>query len=548
MDGTGFDWLVRELFGLGAGTRRGMLRLLATLALVGGSAALRGAEDARANGAGIGGGGHRKRKRRRQGQHRSGHNNKAQRRRQRARQRKKQCTPTSRAITCAGKCGQIKNNCKKSVDCGSCGCDPPCDACRVCNEVTRVCETDPNQQGDACGEPGQVCQASGDCACDATSCASGQSCDGGDCGVACGGDFCPAAMETCDEGSCQPCDVCASGCPFASVQDAIDDADANDTISICAGVFVGNVFIDKNVTILGAGDDATTLQGTGDGRVVGISGTPTVEIRNLTITGGNSPSVGGGIANSNATTTLVNVTVTGNHAAQRGGGIDINFGGSMTLTACRVIGNEADEFGGGIYNVGQLELHQTSVTENTSGASGGGLGNGSGVVQATDCTFAGNTAELHGGAIRNEDGGSVTLTGCTLTENTASHDGGAFYTIRGTVIAENCTFADNEATSDSGGALLNRDAEVTLTGCTVSGNRAGDTGGGLRVDTVVDPGGTLRLVGTGVTDNEAGNDGGGIFNFGGVVILEQGSDVSGNEAPPGTPNDCVNAGGGTGCP
>src|SRR5215210_974303 len=40
------------------------------------------------------------------------------------RKKKKKCKPQPTATTCAAQCGEIRNNCKKPVDCGPC--TPPC--------------------------------------------------------------------------------------------------------------------------------------------------------------------------------------------------------------------------------------------------------------------------------------------------------------------------------------------------------------------------------------------------------------------------------------
>ena len=82
---------------------------------------------------------------------------------------------------------------------------------------------------------------------------------------------CAAEANTiCEDGSCQPCDVCPSGCAFTSVQAAIDfNAPQLQTIRVCAGTYAGDLTIERSLTLIGAGDaqDAasnTILQGSGD--------------------------------------------------------------------------------------------------------------------------------------------------------------------------------------------------------------------------------------------------------------------------------------------
>jgi hypothetical protein len=120
------------------------------------------------------------------------------------RKKKKKCKTT--AQVCAGTCGTVRYKCKKkrkTADCGPCACNPPCDACFICNATTKVCQPDPDQQGEPCGTPGQICQAGGVCACDASSCGDTTPiCDGESC-VACSAELpCPDGCCA-NDGSCQ---------------------------------------------------------------------------------------------------------------------------------------------------------------------------------------------------------------------------------------------------------------------------------------------------------------------------------------------------------
>jgi hypothetical protein len=413
MDGSRFDRLMREL--LGGGSRRGLLRLSASLPLFGGLAALLDVDESDA----------RRRKRRK---------------RQRKR-RRKQCNARSKERTCAGKCGPVKNNCQKTVDCGSCSCNPPCPDCQRCNESTGACEPDPAQLGNACrdGAPG-CCGAPGVCT-DPQS-------DSDHCGAC--GNACAAASEICDSGACQPCDVCAT-CTQTTVQGAINAASDGDTIRICAGTYsrsgtaeVANID-GKDLTLIGAGagSGGTIFDGGQDdteSAVVDFSQS-TSELQKLSITGASGwPAIG----MANGTLTLSDVTVTGNTIYGNTGGAIFNIGGTLILNA------------------------GSSVTGNAS------------------------ESDLGGGGILT-DGGSVTMNaGSRVTGNVATRgSGGGIYIIQGSV-------------------TLNAGSHVT-------GNTAAITGGG-------------------------------IYNNDGTVTVNPGSELNDNSAPPGNPNDCVNDGGGTGCP
>src|SRR5206468_10084041 len=115
-----------------------------------------------------------------------------------------------------------------------------------------------------------------------------------------------------------------------------------DTLDV-AGHCTGDFTIDKDLTL--QGDGSTVLDGNGSGTTVTITGTPTVALGDLTVTGGTG-SVLGGVA-----------------PGTFGGGI-ANFTGTVTLTRVSVIGNTAsgdNAYGGGIYDKGTLTLVSSAV-------------------------------------------------------------------------------------------------------------------------------------------------------------------------------------------
>ena len=125
-------------------------------------------------------------------------------RKRRKKKKKPACIPEARAVTCAGKCGSVTNNCQTAVNCGD------CPVCQRCNAASATCGPDPNQQGDSCGQTGQVCLANGACACDASSCGGNTVCIGGFC-QECGLDNDPCcAGSTCRQSFfvCTPAGIC----------------------------------------------------------------------------------------------------------------------------------------------------------------------------------------------------------------------------------------------------------------------------------------------------------------------------------------------------
>jgi hypothetical protein len=314
--------------------------------------------------------------------------------------------------------------------CGSDGCTgtcaPGCGPNSTCTDGGTLCECDFVSCDDACCADGESCCGS-DCtdtntdpehcgACN-TTCPEGQVCQGGVCGLACGSDFCPAATEICDGGTCQSCDVCPT-CAYTTVQAAVADGSGPNTIRICPGTY-GKITVTRSLTLIGAGEGAsagnnTILDAQQTGGTVVVSNAGAVTLRRLRITGG-STILGSGVSNSGSTLTLTNCTVTGNSRTNgEGGGVLNAFGASLTMTDCTISDNHvpggqprAGGIGGGLGNVGQATLTNCTISGNSAGINGGGIGN-AGPLTLDGGEVSGNTAGSSGGGIRN-NGGTVTL-------------------------------------------------------------------------------------------------------------------------------------------
>ena len=247
---------------------------------------------------------------------------------------------------------------------------------------------------------------------------------------------------------------------YDSLQQAVGAAKAGDTLEV-KGTCVGSTTVDRDITLQGitnkAFPGAPTLDGDGQGRVLTID-VGTTNIRNLTITGGATTGLGGGIYLATAAV-LVDVLVTGNStsATQIGGGIEADLGSSLTLIDSTVSGNTAGSSGGIDMFRAKAALINSTVTANHATRApspdpdgcgfgdpvivyscAGGIWNYQGTLALVDSTVSGNTAAYRGGGLASyvrffADGttprsGLTILSGTTsITSNSAADRGGGIW-------------------------------------------------------------------------------------------------------------------------
>jgi hypothetical protein len=240
--------------------------------------------------------------------------------------------------------------------------------------------------------------------------------------------------------------VCPTGCPYTSIQHAVNAVDhpGRATILISGGVFHETVTItDKSLTLKGAGSTQTIIDGSGNpnNRVVTLrcSSPHTVYIDGVTITGGNlggdigdgNPLTNGaGLSNEGCDVRIQGSAVVdndvgvecGSDSCGEGGGIFNSKDGNMVLKDTQVADNQAAALGGGgIYNAGSLRLEHSLVANNEAGAdfsSGGGIYNtGTLTVKGSLIThnFAGGLT-TGGGGIYND--GEAFVVDSSITHNT----------------------------------------------------------------------------------------------------------------------------------
>ena len=296
--------------------------------------------------------------------------------------------------------------------------------------------------------------------------------------------------------------VCASGCDYTTIADAIAAASAGDTISVLDAVHTeANIIVDRNLIIRGQGTANTTAQAastpeTGIGPVFVVNSGVVATIQEMTISNGSSysPPYGGGVLNQGSLT-ISNSTLAGN-SSRYGGGVH-NYGGTLTVSKSTFVGNSGREGGGGVYNNGG-----TLTIDNSTLAGNSTSGN------PTD-DFDG------GGGVFNVGTGSLlnTISNSTLTGNSANHGGGIFH-YSGTLTINNSTLSDNSAEHNGGGVLeYFRSDALAISNGTLSGNSSAYGGGifnGAYYGTYY---GMLTVSNSTLFGNSAGFDGGGICNY-----------------------------------
>lgn len=307
------------------------------------------------------------------------------------------------------------------------------------------------------------------------------------------------------------------------LQAAIDAAKHGATIHLCGGTWAlpSTIVMVKNLTLHGAGDERSILDGRDTVRVLAIAAGVNVTLRDLRVTKGKTPNgdlpvnAGGGIFNAGALT-LHGSSVT-ESSGVFGGGIYNSSGSTLTLLDSSVSGNKASMQGGGIVNYSAtLTLIESSVTGNTAQDDGGGINNNSGgmLTLKAGSSLAGNSSR-HGGGVSN--GGSMTLeANSSVANNSAQETGGGIWNVNTLTLQAGSSVTGN--TADKGAGIFTGGGAVTLKG------QAG------------------RVPASRVIGNSATSAGGGIYDAGGTVTIDTADIVVGNTAnggpEPGDGDNC----------
>jgi hypothetical protein len=264
----------------------------------------------------------------------------------------------------------------------------------------------------------------------------------------------------------------AANCPGAScrLRDALAAANSGDTINFNADFTItlaNTLIISKSVTIDGAGYDVT-VSGNNAIRVFTVNAGVTFNLQNLTVANGYCDCDGGGLYNAgnvNVTdSTFSNNTTTYNN---NGGGIASY--GALTVTNSVFSGNSATT-GGGIYiaMASTLNLYTTTLSGNTATRVGGGLYI-NGWADVSNSTIVTNTAIGPNGIT-----GTIGISG---TDGSAA-GGGGIAVVTGILSIRNTTILSNSVTGGDGGkGGAGSNGSVGTAGAWGSSGTQGSSGG-----------------------------------------------------------------------
>ena len=225
--------------------------------------------------------------------------------------------------------------------------------------------------------------------------------------------------------------------PLRTVQEAIDRANANDTIIVMPGAYTESIHINKGLTLRGYdAAQITSLQAELNQRVITVEDSPdTVRFADLDISGGSPDGSshdgrGGGILAVNSAIVMDRCNIYNNQSvavvgSSGGGGIAAYLGAYFIIRDCLIHHNVGDDGGGILASTGSTggKLTGSMIYSNTASDAGGGI-------------FLFNTVEV---------GTFFDLTGNTIVNNSSDRGGFGLQTYKVDLNLERSIIAFNQA-------------------------------------------------------------------------------------------------------
>ncbi len=305
---------------------------------------------------------------------------------------------------------------------------------------------------------------------------------------------------------------------YATIQEAIDEAEAEDIVEVAPGEYVITEPIDfnrehnagigsvKNITVRSASGAAETVirmaELPADPDRAGVfifeaGETGASVLQGFTISGGQgffstrgdvSGTLGGGIYFRNESSpTVLECHIRGN-SARGGGGISCTFGAAPTIRDCEISENTAPRgIGGGVgCGLGAAPRISDCVIERNHAGLGAGVYLNASPAQLLRCRIENNatTEAGQGGGVFVVDS-EPTIRECDVVRNWASRGGGFLVVGRRGGLVANCLIEGNVASDGQGGGICQYNAvSPTFDSCVVIGNynfggEFGSQGGGV---------------------------------------------------------------------
>lgn len=266
--------------------------------------------------------------------------------------------------------------------------------------------------------------------------------------------------------------------PYGSIQTALSNAVAGDTIYVGEGTFTGCYTLKNGVSLLGKGAGKTTLQGNGSDCVLyGSSAGSSTVVSGFTIMGGMGRVLG--VVDPNS----------GLIEQKRVGGAIILFNSSPRIENNTIRNNDSYYWGSGLGGALYLSSSSPQIRNNTFSSNRAGYGGAFYVNTGSNPTIenntlSSNTAAGYGGAIAfGQHASSTSFAYNTITSNTADFGGGAISVDYGSgPNIVNNIIANNSVTGlygQGGGIYCLPYSVPKMTNNTITGNTAKYAGAGI---------------------------------------------------------------------
>ncbi len=221
---------------------------------------------------------------------------------------------------------------------------------------------------------------------------------------------------------------------------------------------VGDLDIDTQIEIVGAGAASTTILGENSDRIFHVASSGGLALRHLTLDHGrDSSSNGGGAIWTSGALTIEDAVISGSQTTQNGGAI-LNSGNDETvLRRVQLLNNFASASGGAIYSgTSGVLLVDSIIRDNIAGQGGGIDGYAMRVYRSL---IQHNSAYFGGGGIHGESQcacSSMEVHESTIAGNIAAY-GSGIYAVYPFVI-ELSTLSGNTAENNGGAIYIDDDA------------------------------------------------------------------------------------------